>query len=85
MTTYRIASIKAKAQRTGWGQDYIDDCRALASTWNEAVGTATYTADALAELRVTWNETQKATNHPANNRQTTTKQTHKPCKNCRGL
>jgi len=72
MTTYKISNIKAKAQRTGWGQDYIDDCRALATEWGDTE--ASFTEEALDEIRSTWNENGK----PA-------KVKGKPCTNCRGL
>ena len=74
MKTFLITEIEKKARRTGWGQDYIDDCRALATEWNEKEGAATFADAALAEIRATWNESGK----PA-----TTKTA--PCKNCGGF
>ena len=72
MTTYTIIAIQVKAERTGWGQDYIDDCRALATEWGDTE--ATFTKEALDEIRSTWNENGK----PAKTKTA-------PCKTCGGL
>jgi len=74
MTTYTIIAIQVKAERTGWGQDYIDDCRALATEWGDTE--ATFTDAALAEIRATWNENDRPAKAAAANA---------PCQGCRGL
>ena len=71
MRTWKIANILAKAQRMPAG--YLDDCKSLAEAWDEQVGTATFTPEALAEIRATWNK------QPARQAKT------KPCNGCRGL
>ena len=73
MTSYGKCAIIGRAERTGWGQDYIDDCDAL-GTLDPTTWRLTFTEDALAELRATWNETTPKQTGPA-----------RPCGNCRGL
>lgn len=73
MRTFKIHCIKAKAARMPDGELYLNDCKTLAESWDEASGVATFTADAVAELRATW-----AANRPA-----ATPAKH--CKSCGGL
>ncbi len=70
MKTYRITAIKRKAERIKEGHLYIEDCIALASEWNEAEDKATFTDEAVSEIKGTWEPRRKR---------------HKPCKNCGGL
>ena len=54
MKTFKIHAIREKARRTGYGQEYIDDCEALAESWDEQADAARFTAEAVTELRATW-------------------------------
>jgi len=68
MKTYRITSIKRKAERVG--NEYLDDCRALADEWNEAEDRAVFSADTVAQIKKKWcapkNSEKKAENNTSN-------------------
>ena len=75
MKAYTIHAIREKARRTGYGQEYIDDCEALSETWDEPNDMATFTESALAELRDTWPDKHSGPSQ----------RTVAPCAGCRGL
>ena len=54
MKAYTIHAIREKARRTGYGQEYIDDCKALAETWNVEQDRATFRDAVVRELKDTW-------------------------------
>ncbi len=71
MRIYKINELKKKAKKLEplQGEEFMNDHRLLAETWNEKKNTATFTKESVMELNIMWNN----------------KKNQKPCTGCRGL
>lgn len=54
MTKIPIAHFLSSMDALNLPEEYLDDCRMLAFSWDESTGIATFDDEAIAEIRATW-------------------------------